>query len=100
MVRKLPEIKHVRANIIVKGFVQGVSFRAYTVRKARELNLTGYVRNLPNGDVEVEAQGNQIQVMHLIEWLKNEGSPASQVTEVIVNWLNKLEMYKDFRIAY
>ena len=44
-----------RVQIVVSGRVQGVSFRAYAVQEARALGLTGYVRNLANGDVEIVA---------------------------------------------
>ncbi|NHJ86926.1 MAG: acylphosphatase [Asgard group archaeon] len=87
-------------HVVVKGLVQGVSFRAYTNRKAKALGLIGYVRNLSNGDVEIEAEGSVEQLTDLIKWLKTEGSPSSEVTEVIVEWSNKLENYFGFRIAF
>lgn len=92
------EISYV--NIIVKGFVQGVSFRAYTMRKAKSLGLTGYVKNLSNGDVEIAAEGYQDQLYKLIIWLQKEGSPASQVMDVIVKWSKILMNYNSFRIEF
>ncbi|MBN1331018.1 MAG: acylphosphatase [Candidatus Heimdallarchaeota archaeon] len=92
------ENQHVQ--ITAKGLVQGVSFRAYTNRKAKSLGLTGYVKNLLNGDVEIKAEGSREQITELINWLKTEGSPSSEVIEVIVEWSNKLENYFGFRIIF
>ncbi|NHJ46465.1 MAG: acylphosphatase [Asgard group archaeon] len=88
------------AKIIVKGYVQGVSFRVYTKRKAKELGLTGYVKNLSNGDVEVVAEGKQKQIYKLIIWLRKEGSPASHVEDVLIEWLEKLENYNSFKVIF
>jgi acylphosphatase len=44
---------------LIKGQVQGVGFRYFVLKTAQQLNLTGWVRNLPNGNVEVEAQGDE-----------------------------------------
>ncbi len=89
-----------RANIIVKGLVQGVNFRAYTRRRAKSLGLTGFVRNLSNGNVEIIVEGSQIQIYLLIKWLRNEGSPASDVTDVQVIWTNDLENFNSFRVVF
>lgn len=47
-----------RRRYLVKGRVQGVGFRQFTAARARNLNLAGWVRNLPDGSVEIEAQGS------------------------------------------
>ena len=96
----MEEIKQDRVEITVKGVVQGVSFRLYTKRKAISLGLTGQVRNLANGDVEVIAEGKREQLVQLIKWLRNKGSPASHVTEVRVNWSKELENYTSFRVVF
>ena len=49
----------IRKHIIFYGRVQGVGFRYYAVNKANQLGLTGWVRNLPDGTVEMEVQGNE-----------------------------------------
>jgi acylphosphatase len=97
---KMSEKKLHRTEIIVKGQVQGVSFRVYTKRKATSLGLTGQVRNLFNGDVEIIAEGKKEQLFLLIKWLRKEGSPASQVTDVIVNWSEELTNYNSFKIVF
>ena len=94
------EEKYLRLEIVVKGLVQGVSFRIYTKRKAISLGLTGYVKNLSNGDVEVVAEGKRDQLLQLIKWLRKSGSPASNVTDVLINWSEELVNYNSFRVAF
>jgi acylphosphatase len=65
----------------VSGRVQGVFYRATCVRKAQELGITGYARNLPDGRVEVLACGEPPVVDAFVKWLW-EGSSASRVTAV------------------
>jgi acylphosphatase len=65
----------------VSGRVQGVFYRATCVRKARELGLTGFARNLPDGRVEVLACGEAPAVGVFEKWLW-EGSSASKVSAV------------------
>ncbi|SHJ31464.1 acylphosphatase [Aquimarina spongiae] len=55
-------------NITVKGIVQGVWYRKNTQDKARELEIKGFVKNLPNGDVYLEAEGNEQQLKLLLDW--------------------------------
>lgn len=69
--------------ITVRGKVQGVWFRKYTVDKAQQLQLTGTVRNTADGDVAVVATGTDDQLADFIEWCWM-GSPKSKVTSVTV----------------
>lgn len=68
-------------NITVKGKVQRVSYRFCTHAQALKCNLTGYVKNLYNGDVFIEAEGKEDDINKLIEWCY-VGSPLSNVKEV------------------
>jgi len=70
----------------VHGRVQGVAFREYTRREALRLGLSGWVRNLPDGTVEVMFEGSGAQTEALLSWLAI-GSPYSQVTRVEFNEL-------------
>ena len=70
-----------RVHAIVSGRVQGVSYRASTADEAQGLGLTGWVRNLPDGNVELEAEGPADAVASLLAWCKN-GPPAARVTNV------------------
>lgn len=69
--------------ILVHGRVQGVFFRAWTVETAKRLGLTGWVRNLRSGDVELLAMGSEAQMRDLVEQL-HEGPPAAKVERVEV----------------
>jgi acylphosphatase len=86
--------------VIVYGYVQGVFFRAYTSRRATELGLTGYVRNLSGGDaVEVNAEGERKQLEKLIGYLK-VGPPGAKVEKVVINWAEYTGGYPRFSIRY
>jgi acylphosphatase len=70
-----------RVRAIVTGRVQGVAYRASTVEQASVHGLTGWVRNLPDGSVELEAQGDEARVAALLAWCEH-GPPAARVTGV------------------
>lgn len=82
---------------IVHGHVQGVSFRYYTQRRAQALGVTGWVRNLPAGTVEVIAEGTQQQLDELIAFLR-QGPAGACVTALDVDWLPASGQYADFNI--
>ncbi len=84
---------------IVYGYVQGVFFRDFVSRRARELGLTGYVRNLPEGTVEVNAEGERKQLEQLIGYLK-VGPPTAKVEKVETNWSEYTGSYSRFNIRY
>ncbi len=75
----------VRAHILVSGEVQGVSFRQATVDEARRLGLHGWVRNVSDGRVEAEAEGERAKVEALVRWCRR-GPPAARVDGVQVSW--------------
>ncbi len=86
--------------VIVYGYVQGVFFRDFTSRRARELGLTGYVRNLRDVEaVEVQAEGERKQLEKLIGYLV-VGPPAAKVTRVVTNWSEYTGSYSGFKIRY
>ena len=90
----------IQAHIIVYGLVQGVFFRASTVKKAQELGLTGWVRNGKDGEsVEIVAQGSKEQLEKLILWAK-KGSPGAQVEHVEVKWEEDGAKIKEFMVRY
>lgn len=89
----------VRARISVSGRVQGVGYRAFTVRAATERGLVGGVRNCEDGRVELEAEGAKDQIMSLIAAMKI-GPPASRVTDVRVEWVPVTGRHTDFAVWY
>lgn len=68
-------------HVFVSGKVQGVFYRDSTRKKAQELDLTGWVKNLPDGRVELYACGSETAVEQLLDWLW-EGPPAAEVIGV------------------
>ena len=85
--------------VIVYGYVQGVFFRAFASERANQLGLTGYVRNLPRGVVEVNAEGERSKLQQLIDYLK-VGPPSATVEKVVTNWSEYTGSYAGFRIRY
>lgn len=78
--KKIKTLRHY--TILVKGKVQRVNYRVFAQSKAMKLNLTGLVKNLHNGDVYIEVEGEEENVNTFIDWCY-VGSPLSKVTEVI-----------------
>ncbi|HSD99295.1 MAG TPA: acylphosphatase [Burkholderiales bacterium] len=74
----------VTKHLIITGRVQGVGFRFYMERKARELGITGWVRNRRDGAVEAVVQGTTGAVESMIAWARR-GPPSSIVAEVRVS---------------
>lgn len=70
-------------HILVYGKVQGVFYRKYTHKTAVQLSLTGWVRNVPDGSVEIMVEGPLKALESLEKWCY-EGSPKSKVTKVVV----------------
>jgi len=82
--------------IHVRGRVQGVGFRWSTVRAARNQGITGYVKNMPDGSVYIEAEGSREKLKSFADWcIKGPGYVESVTTDPYppVN-------YRDFHIEY
>ena len=88
-----------RVRILVSGRVQGVCFRAYTLERARSLGLAGYVRNLPDGSVEIEAQGSEGQLEDLTEWA-SRGPSYARVSDISVEQTVCIPGDDGFEIRY
>lgn len=86
------------ARFVIKGVVQGVGFRYHTQAKAKELSLTGWVRNLPDGSVESFAQGHSSILGDFEAWLWR-GPTASQVVSVDKAPLDEDPSLVDFNIT-
>jgi|TARA_Y100000294_G_C8330176_1_gene246366 acylphosphatase len=88
-----------RGNIIVHGLVQGVLFRANTVKAARELGLKGYTKNLQDGTVEVIAEGTEEKINGLIRFLKSSPG-ASDVSKVDAKFTEPENEFDGFDVKY
>lgn len=86
-----------RIRIIIHGFVQGVTFRYQTLKKAKELNLKGWVRNNPDETVEIVAERNKEELEALLKWCQI-GPKFAKVREIRYIWSEFKNEFKDFEI--
>jgi len=86
------------ARVFISGFVQGVGFRQFVLRQAQHLRLTGWVKNVSDGRVEVLFQGPEDKIKKAVEEC-NKGPFLSEVKDVVVEWENASEIYKAFKIV-
>lgn len=84
-------------HIVVQGLVQGVGFRYFVYRIASRLNVSGWVRNLYNGDVEIEAEGDRSALESLIKDLKI-GPRSAFVKDMKIEWQEFKALYQAFEI--
>lgn len=85
-----------RIHARISGKVQGVGFRASTRRKARKLGLTGWVRNLEDGDVEAVIEGTEESLEEMQEWLRK--GPSLAHVEKLETEHEEPEGLEDFKI--
>jgi acylphosphatase len=94
-----PNPMKARAHILVSGRVQGVFFRDHTRRWAASLGLTGWIRNLGDGRVEVLAEGERERIDDLIARLR-EGPPLAAVEDLDIDWAAFRNEFSEFRITW
>lgn len=82
---------------VVHGLVQGVWFRAWTRDMAREVGVTGWVRNQRDGTVETLAQGERALLERFLERL-HDGPPLARVTRIDANWRKQEEGFSRFEV--
>ena len=87
----------IRVRVLISGQVQGVYFRDSARALATELGVTGWVRNLRNGRVEVLCEGEEVAVRRLIEWC-HEGPPGARVSRVETERSERTGEFDSFRI--
>ncbi len=80
----------------IYGRVQGVFFRDSSQRKAKELNLSGWVRNEPDGTVQIVAEGEEKDLKELIEWCRAGGIEHARIDKVDIEWLKPSSQFNDF----
>lgn len=91
--------KKVCAHVIVSGRVQGVAYRYYAKNIANQLGVTGWVKNLINGDVELIIEGLPDAVEKMILWCK-KGPSLARVEDIKIEWLANWGEHSQFRIEY
>jgi acylphosphatase len=88
-----------RLHAVVRGDVQGVGFRYYVQRKARQLGLPGWVRNNEDGSVELVAEGER-DALEQLKRAVEEGPRAARVERVDVQWSQGTGGLKAFDLAW
>ena len=83
--------------IKIHGMVQAVSFRYSAMEKARELNLSGFVKNEPDGSVYVEIEGKEKDINNFLKWC-HKGPRFSKVEKVECNDREPVGNYYDFKV--
>ena len=91
------ELKIERLHAWVEGSVQGVGFRFFVIQHAGQLGLTGWVRNLWDGRVEVVAEGPRIKLETLLNNIK-EGPRSASVSKVKTEWSLAANEFSDFNV--
>lgn len=86
-------------HIVVKGYVQGVGFRFYTIRYADKLNINGTVRNRYDGSVEIYAEGDERDINSFIEVIKR-GPGSAIIREVKIEEYKKSKGFYTFDITF
>lgn len=85
--------------IYVSGVVQGVGFRYFSKRSAKDLGIKGYAKNLEDGRVFVKAEGESEQLDKFVSLLK-EGPSYAIVKGIDVTEVDKIDNFEDFSIEY
>jgi acylphosphatase len=87
-----------RVQLIVRGRVTGVFFRAATQREARRLGITGWVKNRPDGNIEIVAEAEEDAIREMVSWAQH-GPSVARVDDVDVRWRSYTGEFSDFRIV-
>jgi acylphosphatase len=95
----LESLNNVRLHAIVEGLVQGVGFRYFVVESAQLLNLTGWVRNTYDGQVEVVAEGPQADLERFLVKI-SRGPTSAYVERVIQDWSPSTAEFKRFSMQH
>ena len=89
--------RRVHLYMTITGKVQGVGFRYFTERNAKDLGLVGYVKNLPTGQVEVAVEGDKLELDQFVQ-LMEKGPAIAKVVNVKVQERPLTEQYRTFEI--
>lgn len=92
-------MSNVRAHVLVSGRVQGVFFRGHLQRRANALGVTGWVRNLADGQVEAVFEGEEARVNEIVAWCR-QGPPNALVTAADVRMEPYSGAYLSFAVRY
>ncbi|MFH1228645.1 MAG: acylphosphatase [Planctomycetota bacterium] len=88
-----------QAHLLIKGTVQGVCYRANTRDKAQSLGLSGWVRNIPGGNVEAVFCGDREIIEQMINWCR-KGPHGAMISEITTSWESPQDNSNSFEILY
>ena len=88
-----------RVHLIISGDIQGVGYRFTAIEVARDLDLTGWVSNNQDGNVEIVAEGPKEKLENLITWAKT-GPPLARVDDVKADWRQATGELNTFEVKY
>ncbi|NUN10664.1 MAG: acylphosphatase [Ignavibacteriaceae bacterium] len=91
--------KEFKITVTVRGVVQGVGFRYYVMRHAGKAFVKGFVKNLYNGDVYLEAEGSEENLKELIAAVK-KGPYGSHVIDAVTEWHESKNEFNNFEIRH
>lgn len=86
-----------RIHLVIRGRVQGVYYRASSVREAKRLGLTGWVKNRPDNAVELVAEGEEDQVKDFLAWAQH-GPSTARVDKIDTRWRSYTGEFASFTI--
>ena len=95
----MSSVEQSRLYAVIEGRVQGVGFRSFVLDRAEELDLTGWVRNTRQGNVEVLAEGPRFALEELLTVLK-KGPNTAYVTRVKESWTKASGEFRFFGVEY
>lgn len=84
-----------RVRILIEGKLQGANFRYHTQQEAQKLGLAGFVRNLSDGRIEIDAQGDEASVDKMLAWCQ-EGPQSAQLKSILFRYDEPSEHTTDF----
>jgi acylphosphatase len=87
-----------RISVKVTGRVQGVGYRYYVADGAQQTHVTGYVRNMPDGSVQVIAEGIEDSLLKFVRYLHAAGDPVIFVSHLEVEWVTPTGEFSGFGI--
>jgi len=88
-------MEQVRVRILIEGRLQGMNFRYYTQEHAKKLGLAGFVRNLSDGRIEIEAQGEKGQVNKMLAWCER-GPQSDHIKSILFRYDDPVERSPEF----
>lgn len=95
----MPEANEERIHAVISGSVQGIGYRYFCQRLAQRMKLSGWVKNLPNSDVEVEVQGSAADIKTFLSELRS-GHPWAHVYDIKVTTIAPLKYKTGFEIGF